>query len=85
MRLNTYGIPFGVISLESFFPKPEGHIKYAASFDFPVLYHTVRGATADRPIRERARSRPDQPHPHGRRDGAAHPEKQKGAIGAFLD
>ncbi|TVT45135.1 MAG: aspartate/glutamate racemase family protein [Denitromonas halophila] len=50
---NTYGIPLGVISLESFFPKPDGHIKYAASFDFPVLYHTVRGATVDRLIRER--------------------------------
>lgn len=50
---NYYGIPLGVISLESFFPKPEGHIKYAASFDFPVLYHTVKGATVDRLIRER--------------------------------
>ncbi|PKO82329.1 MAG: hypothetical protein CVU19_02240 [Betaproteobacteria bacterium HGW-Betaproteobacteria-13] len=50
---NYYGIPLGVISLESFFPKPEGHIKYAASFDFPVLYKTVKGATVDRLIRER--------------------------------
>lgn len=50
---NLYGIPLGVISLESFFPKPDGHIKYAASFDFPVLYKTVKGATVDRLIRER--------------------------------
>ncbi|MCK9259847.1 MAG: hypothetical protein RBT39_18195 [Azoarcus sp.] len=50
---NYYGIPLGVISLESLFPKPEGHIKYAASFDFPVLYRTVKGATVDRLIRER--------------------------------
>ena len=50
---NYYGIPLGIISLESFFPKPEGHIKYAASFDFPVLYRTVKGATVDRLIRER--------------------------------
>lgn len=50
---NCYGIPLGVISLESFFPKPDGHIKYAASFDFPVLYKTVKGATIDRLIRER--------------------------------
>ena len=50
---NCYGIPVGVISLESFFPKPVGHIKNAASFDFPVLYRTVRGATIDRLIRER--------------------------------
>ncbi|WP_261844386.1 aspartate/glutamate racemase family protein [Aliamphritea ceti] len=50
---NIYGIPVGVISLESFFPKPEGHIKNAPSFDFPVLYHTVKGATIDRLIGER--------------------------------
>ena len=50
---NYYGIPLGVISLESFFPKPAGHIKYAPSFDFPVLYRTVKGATIDRLIRER--------------------------------
>lgn len=50
---NCYGIPIGVIALESYFPKPEGHIKYAATFDFPVLYKTVKGATVDRLIRER--------------------------------
>ena len=50
---NYYGIPLGVISLETFFPKPDGHIKYAASFDFPVLFRTVKGATIDRLIRER--------------------------------
>jgi aspartate/glutamate racemase len=50
---NCYGIPLGVICLESFFPKPEGHIKYAPTFDFPVLYKTVKGATVDRLIRER--------------------------------
>lgn len=51
--LNYYGIPLGVISLESYFPKPIGHIKYAPTFDFPVLYRTVKGATVDRLIRER--------------------------------
>lgn len=50
---NIYGVPIGVVSLESMFPKPQGHIKYPASFDFPVLYHTVKGATVDRLIRER--------------------------------
>lgn len=48
--LNYYGIPIGVISLESYFPKPLGHIKYPASFDFPVMYKTVKGATIDRLI-----------------------------------
>lgn len=50
---NYYGIPIGVLSLDSRFPKPPGHIKYAPTFDFPVLYRTVRGATVERLIRER--------------------------------
>lgn len=50
---NYYGIPLGVISLESYFPKPVGHIKNAASFNFPVLYKTVQGATVARLIAER--------------------------------
>ncbi len=50
---NYYGIPIGVLSLDSRFPKPAGHIKYAPTFDFPVLYRTVRGATVERLIRER--------------------------------
>jgi aspartate/glutamate racemase len=50
---NYYGIPVGVICLESYFPKPVGHIKYPASFDFPVLYKTVKGATIDRLIGKR--------------------------------
>ncbi|NRH26919.1 aspartate/glutamate racemase family protein [Pseudomonas sp. MS19] len=48
---NNYGIPIGVLSLESFFAKPEGHVRYAPTFDFPVLYKTVKGATIDRLIR----------------------------------
>jgi len=51
--INIYGVPLGVISLESYFPKPDGHIKHPPSFDFPILYKTVKGATIDRLIRER--------------------------------
>ncbi len=51
--INICGVPLGVISLESYFPKPAGHIKHPASFDFPILYKTVQGATIDRLIRER--------------------------------
>lgn len=51
--INVCGVPLGVLSLESYFPKPDGHIKYPASFDFPILYKTVQGATIDRLIRER--------------------------------
>ncbi|MCV6605935.1 MAG: hypothetical protein OIF34_11560, partial [Porticoccaceae bacterium] len=50
---NIFGVTLGVISLESFFPKPQGHIKYPACFDFPVMYETVQGATVDRLIQER--------------------------------
>lgn len=51
--VNVCDVPLGVISLESYFPKPAGHIKHPASFDFPILYKTVEGATIDRLIRER--------------------------------
>ena len=51
--INICDVPLGVISLESYFPKPAGHIKHPASFDFPILYKTVKGATIDRLIRER--------------------------------
>ncbi|WP_271272625.1 aspartate/glutamate racemase family protein [Aliamphritea hakodatensis] len=50
---NICDVPVGVISLESYFPKPNGHIKHPACFDFPILYKTVKGATIDRLIRER--------------------------------
>ncbi|MEH6651430.1 MAG: aspartate/glutamate racemase family protein [Motiliproteus sp.] len=51
--INICGHTLGVISLESYFPKPDGHIKHPACFDFPVLYKTVKGATIDRLIGER--------------------------------
>lgn len=51
--INICGLTMGVISLESYFPKPDGHIKHPASFDFPVFYKTVKGATIDRLIGER--------------------------------
>jgi aspartate/glutamate racemase len=50
---NYYSIPIGVICLESYFPKPIGHIKHPAGFDFPVLYKTVQGATIERLIGQR--------------------------------
>lgn len=51
--INVCGLTIGVISLESYFPKPAGHIKHPASFECPMIYHTVKGATIDRLIRER--------------------------------
>lgn len=51
--INICGVTIGVISLESYFPKPAGHIKHPASFDFPVMYKTVKGATIERLIKDR--------------------------------
>lgn len=50
---NYYSIPLGVISLDSRFPKPSNHIKHPASFNFPILYKTVKGATVARLIADR--------------------------------
>ncbi len=47
---NIYGVSIGVICLESYFPKPPGHIKNPAGLSFPVLYHTIKGATVQKLI-----------------------------------
>lgn len=53
---NIYGIPIGVLSLDSKFPKPPGHIKNASTFHFPVMYQVVKGATAKRVVDHADRS-----------------------------
>ncbi len=47
---NIYGIPIGVLSLESYFAKPPGHIKNARTFDFPVTFKVVKGATTKKVV-----------------------------------
>ncbi|WP_085905376.1 aspartate/glutamate racemase family protein [Kiloniella majae] len=47
---NIYGVSIGVICLESYFPKPPGHIKNPSGLSFPVLYHTIKGATVQKLI-----------------------------------
>ena len=42
---NIYGIPIGVLCLETYYTKVPGHIKNATTFDFPVAYKVVKGAT----------------------------------------
>ena len=42
---NIYGVPIGVLCLESYFAKPPGHVKHAQTFDFPVAYKVIEGAT----------------------------------------
>ncbi len=51
--INICGITIGVLSLESYFPKLPGHIKNPNTFNFPVTYRVVRGATTKRLIEER--------------------------------
>jgi len=54
--LNIYGIPIGVLSLESYFPKGPGHIKNATTFHLPVTYKIVEGATVKRVVDQADRS-----------------------------
>lgn len=42
---NICGITIGVLSLESYFPKPPGHIKNPSSLGFTVLYEMLDGIT----------------------------------------
>jgi len=46
--INYYGMAIGVLGADSRFPKPPGHIKHAPSFEFPILYRTIPGATIQR-------------------------------------
>lgn len=43
---NIWSQRIGVLSLDSSFPKPPGHIKHTESFDFPMVYKIVTGITA---------------------------------------
>ncbi len=49
---NTYGIPIGVLGLESYFPKPPGHIKNPSSFRFPIVHKVIKGVTVKKLLRE---------------------------------
>ena len=49
---NLYGIPIGILMLDTVFPRIPGDIGYAGTFPFPVLYHRVRGASPTRVVRE---------------------------------
>lgn len=49
---NICGASIGVICLESYFPKPPGHIKNPSSLPFPVLYEIVTGVTVPKLLNE---------------------------------
>lgn len=42
---NICGATIGVLCLESYFPKPPGHIKNPSALPFSLLYETVEGIT----------------------------------------
>lgn len=42
---NICGVSIGVLALESYFPKPPGHIKNPSSLSFPLLYEMIDGIT----------------------------------------
>lgn len=42
--------PLGIIMLDTAFARPPGDVGHAASWPFPVLFETVRGATARRVV-----------------------------------
>ncbi|MEU2615701.1 aspartate/glutamate racemase family protein [Micromonospora sp. NPDC007271] len=44
--------PIGVLCLQTSFDKIPGHIRNPATFDFPVVYRVVEGATPQRLVRE---------------------------------
>lgn len=49
---NVYGIPIGILCLESYCANVPGHIRNATTFDFPVYYKVVYGATPKRVVDE---------------------------------
>jgi Asp/Glu/hydantoin racemase len=49
---NIYGFAVGILMLDTRFPRIPGDMGHAATFDFPVRYHRVRGASPDRVVRQ---------------------------------
>ncbi|MDP6566980.1 MAG: aspartate/glutamate racemase family protein, partial [Alphaproteobacteria bacterium] len=50
----VFGAAVGILMLDSRFPRIPGDMGNAATWPFPVLYRTVRGATPDRVVRQGA-------------------------------
>lgn len=53
---NVYGIPIGILCLESYGANVPGHLRNATTFNFPVCYKVVYGATPKRVVDEADRS-----------------------------
>jgi Asp/Glu/hydantoin racemase len=48
-----YGIPLGILMLDTRFPRVPGDVGHAATWPFPVLYRVLPGATPQRVVRQR--------------------------------
>ena len=48
----VYGATLSILMLETEFPHVHGDVGNSATFDFPVLYKVVPGATSYRVVRE---------------------------------
>ena len=49
---NIFGFSVGILMLDTQFPRIPGDMGNATTFDFPVLYHRVRGASPERVVRQ---------------------------------
>ena len=49
---NLYGFAVGILMLDTRFPRIPGDMGNAGTFDFPVRYHRVAGASPDRVVRQ---------------------------------
>jgi Asp/Glu/hydantoin racemase len=49
---NIYGFSVGILMLDTRFPRIPGDMGNASTFDFPVRYHRVTGASPDRVVRQ---------------------------------
>jgi Asp/Glu/hydantoin racemase len=49
---NLSGIPIGILCLETYYGRPPGHIRNASTFQFPVMYRVIKGATAMRVVKQ---------------------------------
>ena len=45
-------VAIGIIGLDTTFTKIPGHIRNRTTFDFPVVYRVVEGATAERVVKQ---------------------------------
>ena len=51
---NYYGAAVGILMLETCFPRVHGDIGNAATWHFPVIIRSVRGASLDQVVNKRA-------------------------------